>query len=264
MLGMLICHHPQRQQQQPLHMPLLQGMPDRATITSVTCTYLRSSVSMNVSTVTTTPSEHPPSSPTSLQSAYAQAANRTHLSTGAIIGLVIGLISACVLLFAIVLLNYRRRRFKRASQRFVTIDDMVDESRPRTHAIQELAGRDKKRPETSQAAPAILLVPADEAIGGSSSQQFVSRPDHSSESRTAADTDGNPYNLRVTTDSVSSAFGSGKGKSRMSNSETPISAATTLVSSSSSPRLQSRWERPSLTDTNTSPTRTMLRPDSAL
>jgi hypothetical protein len=251
---------------QPPRQQLLPGMPNPAIASSTTFTDLRSSVYTQFSTVTISPSELPASSPTGFQGAPAQTLNGTHLSAGAIAGIVVGLTVTCVLLFAVIFLDYKRRRFKAASQRYATTDDTGYEPHPRPYPLPELDDRDNKKPEMSQAAPEIRLIPADETTIALSSRQFVSRPDNLSELQTTADTDGNSYDLRVNTDSVSSAFGSvnSKGKGRLSNSETPISAATTLVSSSSSPKLLSRWERSSLANTNTSPAGTLLRPDSAL
>ena len=263
MLKVLAHHHSQRQQ--PSQLPLLPGMPSPI-MYLLSLADLCRSVSIQVSTVTITPSERAVSAHAGSQTTSAQASNVVHLSAGAISGIVIGAVVACVLLFVALLLYYRRRCFKPLSQRLETIDDTIDAFRPGVDALPELSDRDRKRPEMSQAAPEIRFIPADETTVASPSGRLDPRSDNSNRFRTTTDTDGNRYDLRVTTDNGSPTFGSikDKGKGRRLNSETPISASTTLVSSSASPRLLSQWERPSMDNPNHSQARTTLRPDSAL
>jgi hypothetical protein len=214
------------------------------------------------STITVTLSGNAASGPTITQSASAQVLNGTHLSDGAIIGIAIGVSMACVSLVTMAFLCYRVHRAKSASRRFTIVDGSLE----MPNALPEMDDRDSRRRGMSQSAPEIRLFPAAEPAVTYPSNHLSPRPDDSIESPTTADTNGTPYELRVTTDSVEPTFGSvkGKGKIRRINSETPMSAATTLVSSSASPIAPSHWERPFLAHNNPDSTRATLRPDSAL
>ena len=207
-------------------------------------------------------SGHSASSPTNVQSASAQVSNGTHLSNGAIIGLAIGASVMCVLLLTYAFLYYRLHRAKSARKRFTVVDD----AGATPNALPELDNRDNYRPMARQSAPEIRLVPADEATGTSPSTHPSPRPDDSTGFRIATDASSAIRDLRVNTGSAEFTFGSvkGKGKCRLVNSETPISAGTTLVPSSASPSPPSHWERPFLAHGNPGATGISLRPDSAL